>query len=203
MKQFFSALALVMLLLAPSAFAKSQYISEDLFTYMHSGPGTKYRIIGSVDAGEAVTVIDGKQDGYMQVIDSRGRKGWISGKYISDKPGLKVRLPAMEKELKTLKAALNSAQQDADTKQKGLVESLSQRSTQLKELQSSNSALNQKLIDAESEIRELRAKIDTQKDDLLMRYFMYGGIVAGIGLLFGLVLPHLIPKKKQHPRGWA
>ncbi|MFD2176388.1 TIGR04211 family SH3 domain-containing protein [Veronia pacifica] len=203
MKQLFSALAMLMLLLAPGAFAKSQYVSEDLFTYMHSGPGTKYRIIGSVDSGEAVTVIGGQKDGYSQIIDSRGRKGWINSKYVSDNPGLKVRMPALEKELKTLKSALNNAQQDADSKQKGLVESLELRSKQLQELEVSNSQLRQKLEEALTEKRELSAKLDTQKDDLLMRYFLYGGIVAGVGLLFGLLLPHLIPKKKQHPRGWA
>lgn len=36
-----------------------------------------------------------------------------------------------------------------------------------------------------------------------MRYFMYGGGVAGLGLLFGLVLPHLIPRRKKNNGGWA
>ncbi|MGZ7285625.1 TIGR04211 family SH3 domain-containing protein, partial [Streptococcus pyogenes] len=66
-----------------------------------------------------------------------------------------------------------------------------------------SSDLNKKLIEAQSEIRALRAKIDTQKDDLLMRWFTYGGMVAGGGLLFGLVLPHLIPRKKRRRDGWA
>ena len=52
-------------------------------------------------------------------------------------------------------------------------------------------------------MRNLRAKLDTQKDDLLLKYFMYGGGVAGIGLLFGLILPHIIPRKKRSPSGWA
>ncbi|POF59589.1 arylsulfatase, partial [Vibrio vulnificus] len=44
---------------------------------------------------------------------------------------------------------------------------------------------------------------DTQKDDLLLKYFMYGGGVAGIGLLFGLILPYMIPRRKKSNSGWA
>lgn len=102
-----------------------------------------------------------------------------------------------------MKTALSSAQGDAEAQTKGLIESLDQRNAQVKELESHTSELNQKLIDAQAEIRELRARIDTQKDDLLMRYFMYGGMVAGGGLLFGLVLPHVIPRRKKRNNGWA
>ncbi|WP_325893943.1 TIGR04211 family SH3 domain-containing protein [Grimontia sp. NTOU-MAR1] len=204
MKQLFSALAVLMLLTVPAAHAKDNYISDELFTYMHSGPGTQFRIIGSVDAGTKVTVVDSNRNaGYTQVIDDRGRKGWVETKYVSKQPGLKTRVPALEEELKQLKEALSSAQGDSEAKTKGLIESLDQRNAQVKELEQHTSELNQKLIDAQTEIRELRARIDTQKDDLLMRYFAYGGMVAGGGLLFGLILPHLIPRRKKRNNGWA
>ncbi|EOD80317.1 Arylsulfatase [Grimontia indica] len=204
MKQLFSALAVLMMLAVPAAHAKDNYISDELFTYMHSGPGTQFRIIGSVDAGTKVTVVDSNRNaGYTQVIDDRGRKGWVETKYVSNQPGLKVRVPALEEELKQVKEALSSAQGDAEAKTKGLIESLDQRNAQVKELEQHTSELNQKLIDAQTEIRELRARIDTQKDDLLMRYFAYGGMVAGGGLLFGLILPHLIPRRKKRNNGWA
>nr|WP_205744027.1 TIGR04211 family SH3 domain-containing protein [Grimontia sedimenti] len=193
-----------MMLAVPTAHAKDNYISDELFTYMHSGPGTQYRIIGSVDAGTKVTVVDSNRNaGYTQIIDDRGRKGWVETKYVSKQPGLKVRVPALEEELKQVKEALSSAQGDAEAKTKGLIESLDQRNAQVKELEQHTSELNQKLIDAQTEIRELRARIDTQKDDLLMRYFTYGGMVAGGGLLFGLILPHIIPRRKKRNNGWA
>ncbi|MDD1781687.1 SH3 domain-containing protein [Enterovibrio sp. ZSDZ35] len=204
MKRLFSALAVLMVLAAPAANAQDNYISDELFTYMHSGPGTQFRIIGSVDAGAKVTVVDSnKNAGYTQVLDERGRKGWVETKFVTNQPGLKTRVPALEEELKQVKTALSSAQGDAEAQTKGLIESLDQRNAQVKELESHTSELNQKLIDAQAEIRELRARIDTQKDDLLMRYFMYGGMVAGGGLLFGLVLPHLIPRRKKRNNGWA
>ncbi|MDD1795980.1 TIGR04211 family SH3 domain-containing protein [Enterovibrio sp. ZSDZ42] len=204
MKQLFSALAVLMMLVVPLAHAKDNYISDELFTYMHSGPGSQYRIIGSVDAGTKITVVDRNRNaGYSQVIDDRGRKGWVETKYVTNQPGLKTRLPALEEELSQVKSALESAQGDTEAKTKGLISSLEQRNAQVQELEQHTSELNQKLIDAQTEIRELRARIDTQKDDLLMRYFTYGGMVAGGGLLFGLILPHLIPRRKKRNNGWA
>ncbi|MEI8608374.1 TIGR04211 family SH3 domain-containing protein [Enterovibrio sp. Hal110] len=204
MKQLFSALAVILMLVVPAAHAQDNYISDELFTYMHSGPGTQFRILGSIDAGTKVTIVDRNRNaGYTQVLDERGRKGWVESKYVSNQAGLKTRVPALEKELTQVKSALANAQGDSEAKTKGLIESLEQRNTQLKELETHTSELNQKLIDAQSEIRELRARIDTQKDDLLMRWFTYGAMVAGAGLLFGLILPHLIPRRKKRNNGWA
>ena len=45
------------LLAAPAALAADRYISDDLFTFMHSGPNNTYRIIGSVNAGSKVQLI--------------------------------------------------------------------------------------------------------------------------------------------------
>lgn len=204
MKRFFTAMAIVTMMAAPVAFSQNNYISDELFTYLHSGPGTKYRIIGSVDAGTKIAILSSARDTeYTQIKDDRGRKGWIESKYITKKAGLKIRVPALEAELKEVKTSLSRAQKNAQEKNQGLIESLARRTSQVNDLELFTRELNQQLIDAQSEIRELSARIDTQKDDLLMRYFTYGGLVAGIGLLFGLVLPHVIPRRRKNQSGWA
>ncbi|WP_434356965.1 TIGR04211 family SH3 domain-containing protein [Parasalinivibrio latis] len=201
MKRLVTLFTLLAAFASTGAFAQDRYISEDLFTYMHSGPGTQYRIIGSVDAGEKVTVLSSQSD-YTQIVDTRGRKGWVDSKYISRQPGLKERLPALQNELKQVKSALAKAEGEAHSKQEGLLESLDQRNSQIKELEKYNADLNQKLIDSQAETRELRARLDTQKDDLLMRWFTYGGLVAGAGLILGLILPHIIPRRKKTNDRW-
>ncbi len=201
MKRLVTLFTLLAAFVSTGAFAQDRYISEDLFTYMHSGPGTQYRIIGSVDAGEKVSVLSSQSD-YTQIVDSRGRKGWVDSKYISRQPGLKERLPALQNELKQVKSALAKAEGEANSKQEGLLESLEQRNSQIKELEKYNADLNQKLIDSQAETRELRARLDTQKDDLLMRWFTYGGLVAGAGLILGLILPHIIPRRKKTNDRW-
>jgi len=188
----------------PAKAEQVRYISDDLFTYMHRGPSTQFRIMGSINAGTKVTLLEtNKENGFSKVTDSRGRTGWINSDFISRQVGLKERVPALEKELTEVKAALADAQLSGDEKTKNLQSSLQMRTEQITDLELQNSQLNEQLMTSQTEIRELRAKIDTQKDDLLMKWFTYGGMVAGAGLLFGLILPHLIPRRRKRNNGWA
>ncbi|MDR9829496.1 TIGR04211 family SH3 domain-containing protein [Vibrio sp. FNV 38] len=187
-----------------TAFAQDHYIADKLFTYMHSGPGTQFRIVGSINAGDKVKLLSTNRDaGYSEVVDNRGRKGWVENKFVSTQQSMAIRLPLVEKELAEAKQALSTARSSADSEMAGLVESLDTRNVQLSELEQTNTEINSQLTSSQSEIRELRARLDTQKEDLLLKYFMYGGGVAGIGLLFGLLLPHIIPRRKKSPNGWA
>ncbi|QXC57944.1 SH3 domain-containing protein [Vibrio mimicus] len=191
-------------MLAAPTFAQDRYIADKLFTYMHSGPSNQYRILGSIDAGEKVKLLDvNKESGYSQVADERGRTGWVESRFITREVSNALRLPALEKELAEVKKQLANARQNADSEQAGLAESLELRNQQIADLERNYADISKQLTDSQSEIRELRAKLDTQKEDLLLKYFTYGGGVAGIGLLLGLVLPHIIPRRKRHPAGWA
>lgn len=58
-------------MLAAPTFAQDRYIADKLFTYMHSGPSNQYRILGSIDAGEKVKLIEvNKESGYSQLLMS-------------------------------------------------------------------------------------------------------------------------------------
>ncbi|HGF7518934.1 TPA: TIGR04211 family SH3 domain-containing protein [Vibrio cholerae] len=191
-------------MLAAPTFAQDRYIADKIFTYMHSGPSNQYRILGSIDAGEKVKLIEvNKESGYSHIADERGRTGWVESRFITREVSNTLRLPALEKELEEVKKLLANARQNADSEKAGLAESLELRNQQIADLERNYADISKQLTDSQSEIRELRAKLDTQKEDLLLKYFTYGGGVAGIGLLLGLVLPHIIPRRKRHPAGWA
>ncbi|KAA1227144.1 TIGR04211 family SH3 domain-containing protein [Vibrio cholerae] len=191
-------------MLATPTFAQDRYIADKLFTYMHSGPSNQYRILGSIDAGEKVKLIEvNKESGYSHIADERGRTGWVESRFITREVSNTLRLPALEKELEEVKKLLANARKNADSEKAGLAESLELRNQQIADLERNYADISKQLTDSQSEIRELRAKLDTQKEDLLLKYFTYGGGVAGIGLLLGLVLPHIIPRRKRHPAGWA
>src|SRR5690606_8671382 len=190
-------------MLAAPTFAQDRYIADKLFTYMHSGPSNQYRIIGCIDAGEKVKLINTNKDtDYTQIVDERGRTGWVESRFVTRDVSMAVRLPQLEKELADVKSKLANARQSADSEKAGLVDSLEVRNKQIAELEKNYSDISKQLTASQSEVRELRAKLDTQKEDLLLKYFMYGGGVAGGGLLLGLVLPHIIPRRKRNPAGW-
>lgn len=191
-------------LFAAPSFAQQFYVADKLFTYMHSGPSAEYRIIGSIDAGDKIRLVESnKQTDYSKVVDDRGRTGWIQSKFITSTESMAVRLPRLEAELAEVKAKLSTAEEDANREKEGLAESLEIRSKQVSELEQNYSEMMSKFTTSQSEIRELRAKLDTQKEDLLMKYFMYGGGVMLGGIFFGIILPHIIPKRRKNRSDWV
>ncbi|MDC5704499.1 TIGR04211 family SH3 domain-containing protein [Vibrio europaeus] len=195
---------LASMLAVPAAMAQDRYISDKLFTYMHSGPSNQFRIIGSVDAGDKVKQVSTNRDtGYTQIEDAKGRKGWVESRFVTRQESMALRLPKLEKELADVKGKLANARSNADQEKAGLIDSLATRNNQIGELEQGYNDMSKQLSASQEEVRKLRAKLDTQKDDLLLKYFMYGGGVAGLGLLFGLILPSIIPRKKRSHNGWA
>ncbi|AIW15036.1 TIGR04211 family SH3 domain-containing protein [Vibrio europaeus] len=195
---------LASMLAVPAAMAQDRYISDKLFTYMHSGPSNQFRIIGSVDAGDKVKQVSTNRDtGYTQIEDAKGRKGWVESRFVTRQESMALRLPKLEKELADVKEKLANARSNADQEKAGLIDSLATRNNQIGELEQGYNDMSKQLSASQEEVRKLRAKLDTQKDDLLLKYFMYGGGVAGLGLLFGLILPSIIPRKKRSHNGWA
>ncbi len=203
MKKLF-CMVLVSMLAMPAAFAQDRYIADKLFTYMHSGPSNKYRIIGSVDAGEKINLLESnKETGFSHIVDAKGRQGWVQTEFVTRQESMAIRLPRLEKELADVKTKLANARSNADNEKAGMAESLEMRNKQISELEQNYSEISNQLTDSQEEVRKLRAKLDTQKDDLLLKYFMYGGGVAGGGLLFGLILPSIMPRRKRKNSGWA
>lgn len=65
------------LLFMHSAFsAETRYVSENINTYLRKGAGDQYKIMGTIQSGEKVTLLNQK-DRYTLIRDSRSREGWI------------------------------------------------------------------------------------------------------------------------------
>lgn len=157
-------LFLLILSIALSAKAATSYVSDDLYTYVHSGPSTKYKIIASVDSGEKIKVIQtNKNTGFSKIKDSKGRAGWINSKYISNRPGLQERLAKLELQFTKLNMQLHTAK-----------DKVKSHSSQIHELKNTNTTLNEKLQEVQTLNDNLNEKLDTEKNDLLMRWFGYG-----------------------------
>ncbi len=114
-------------LLALSATAVShaeetRYVSDELNTWVRSGPGDNYRLVGTVNAGEEVTLLQSDAN-YGQIKDSSGRTAWIPLKELNTTPSLRTRVPDLENQVKTLTDKLNNIdttwnQRTADMQQK-------------------------------------------------------------------------------------
>ena len=180
---------------------EKRYVSDELNTWVRSGPGDNYRLVGTVNAGEEVVLLQTNEaSNYAQVRDSSGRTAWIPLKELNTQPSLRTRVPELENQVKTLTDKLNNIdntwnQRTADMQQKvagsdGVINSLKEE----------NQKLKNELIVAQKKVNAANLQLDDKQRTIIMQWFMYGGGVLGAGLFLGLVLPHLIPRRKSKDR---
>lgn len=193
------------MLLALSATAVShaeekRYVSDELNTWVRSGPGDNYRLVGTVNAGEEVTLLQTDANtNYAQVKDSTGRTAWIPMKELNSTPSLRTRVPDLENQVKTLTDKLNNIdttwnQRTAD------MQKVSQSDSVINGLKEENQKLKNELIVAQKKVSAANLQLDDKQRTIIMQWFMYGGGVLGLGLLLGLILPHMIPSRKRKDR---
>lgn len=177
----------------------SRWVSDDLTTYVRSGPTDGYRIVGSLTAGEPVEVLDTEGD-YTEVRSESGDEVWVPSDQLQDTPSARVQLPKLESRVEELSAELSGINDTWEDRINALSETLAVREQRIAELEGRNQELASEAEQSRDTIRNLQARLETQEEDLLMRYFMYGGGVAGAGLLVGLVVPHLPRRRRKRDR---
>ncbi len=67
-------------------------------------------------------------------------------------------------------------------------------------LKDENQKLKNELVVAQKKVNAANPRLDDKQRTIIMQWFMSGGGVLGVGLLLGLVLPHLVPSRKRKDR---
>lgn len=194
-------LSAVLLGASVQAFA-ADYIAENLSTYMRKGAGNQFKISGSIQAGEPVTVLD-KKDNFVLIRDSRNREGWVLASEISQTASPKELIPQLQQEVQTLTAKLKNMDSDWQRRTAEM-----QRRSQDAEKQSSNlfeenAQLKRELEIVKNKNRNLEIMQDAEKRTIAIQYFIYGGSVLVVGLLLGLIIPIILPKRRSRNGGWS
>ena len=180
---------------------EKRYVSDELNTWVRSGPGDNYRLVGTVNAGEEVTLLQTNADtNYGQVRDSSGRTSWIPLKELSTVPSLRTRVPDLENQVKTLTDKLNNIDGTWNQRTAEMQQKVAQSDSVIAGLKDENQKLKNELIVAQKKVNAANLQLDDKQRTIIMQWFMYGGGVLGVGLVLGLVLPHLIPSRKRKYR---
>ncbi|GAB3031435.1 TIGR04211 family SH3 domain-containing protein [Bowmanella dokdonensis] len=170
---------------------KTVYISDDLYTFMHAGPGRNYRILGSVVAGTKVTLLqEDDQEGFVEIIDDKQRTGWVDGRFISNEPSVRESLPQVQQDLDEAKSALQEARRANDL--------LNQ---QILDLNSRNKQMQESLQSVQQDYGKVKRELDNKDNKVQIEWMTRGGIIALVGLVLGVILM-LIPKKRRRNDGW-
>lgn len=184
------------------AFAQSDsqaWVSDELSTYVRSGPTDGYRIVGTLNAGEQVDVLE-TSGNYTRVRSNSGDTVWVLSSELQQTPSARQQLPELQAQVEELTQELDGINDTWEQRVSSMTETLEVREQRIAELEARNNELDAESEQARRQVRALQARLDTQEEDLLMRYFMYGGGVAGAGLLVGLIVPHLPRRRKKRDR---
>jgi len=171
---------------------KQGFISDNLSIYMHTGPGTDYRILGSINAGSEIKITGKSVKGYSEIIDNKNRNTWVETKYLTTKPGLRFVVAELNGKIASNSDYTN--QLDGEVNQlRSSVEVLSKDKKQL---------LIQ-LKQVEKQLKTTLSKVKDQDTKILTQRFYNGAIVLGVGLLLGLILPRLFARRKSSMDSWS
>lgn len=207
MKKIYKAL-ISSLLLSTSinvAYAETQYVTENLSTFLRRGAGEQFKIAGSIQAGEAVNVLD-RQGKYTLIRDNKNREAWILNSDLSGTPSSKEENPKLKAQVQELTLKLSRLDGDWQQRTVEMQRRTKQAEQQSADLLEQNSQLKRELEMTKNKNRDLEAILDAGKREIAIQWFIYGGSVLGVGLLFGLLfgllIPYVLPKRRRRD-GWA
>lgn len=193
----------VLLAMAGAATAESagsqRWVSDSLNTYVRSGPTDGYRIVGTLKSGQKVELVSTQGD-YSQVRSESGNNVWILSSDLQEQPGQAERVPQLTQEVSDLTAKLSTIDDSWKSRVQGMQETMDTRKKLIDDLEARNKALNDQLAASQSQLRDTEARLGDENNQVLMRYMVYGGSIAGAGLLLGLILPALTRGRKRNDR---
>jgi SH3 domain protein len=186
-----SIIALVLVSNGLMAQEPTHFITDDVYVYIHGGPGNQYRILGSIEAGEAITSLNETQDDYTKIIDHKGREGWVKADLVTDQKSVRQRLPELQAGMSQAKAEEQIAREQLAS----VEASLTDANTQI-------SQLKQLLIKTEKQRDTIKQKVASVEDDQQFEMWQQGGMIAGIGALIGIVLVYLPRPQRRKKSRW-
>lgn len=209
-------IAVVLAAAAVAAHAETKYVVDQLIINLRSGQGDEFRIIRTLPSGTKLEILETNTD-YSRVRLTDGTEGWVLNQYISSTPIAKQLLAAAEakaakleeentrlkkdlSEVSAKEAEVSKQHQDVSSEQKKLAEELNQlRRVAAKpaQIENENQQLKKQLLDLENEHELLRRENQMLNDSSDREWFLTGaGVIIG-GIILGLILPSLRPRKKS------
>lgn len=219
MKKF---LTLSLLLMAGTVGAETRYITDQFKVTLRSGESASHKILRMLRSGTAVNVIsDNAETGYTRVQMADGKTGFILTRQLMQERSARDRLAAAEVRLTEL--------QEEPDKLSSKLFSLRKEHEQLgqehKELQGVNAELERELatirrtsanaVRISNERNELRKTVSTLTRELedvkqenrelhnqtAQNWFLIGAGVVVLGVILGLILPHLRFQRRKSSWG--
>ena len=184
-----------------SANAVDKYVTENVDIYLRRGPGSQYAYSNAVKAGQKVIELEKSADGkYTRIQLPSGNSAWIESNKLKDQPSFKELVPLLEAQLAEYKDKVDNAEKNQQNAIRDYAEKLQKAEQSIESLQAKNNELEQLNKQQDMKLESMLNQVDDKRRDLIVTWFTYGGLVAGGGLLLGLILPAIIPSRRKKDR---
>jgi SH3 domain protein len=171
---------------------KQSFIIDELSIYMHAGPGTNYRILGTLNAGSEIKTTGKSDKDYSEIIDDNDRNTWVETKYLSTKPGLRY-----------VVAELNAKIANSSDYTNQLDGEVNQLRSSVEILTKDKNELLTQLKQVEQQLKITVSKVKDQDTKILTQRFYNGAIVLVIGLFLGLIVPRFFARRRSSMDSWS
>lgn len=196
-----------------------RYVTDQFKITMRQGTGLNYKVLRSLSTGDRLQVIQqDAQSGYTEVRTPDGAQGWVLTRYLMDHPTARAQLAQARQSLDQANTKLKSvsdtlsqtqdalkAKNKAETALKGRYDALQKQYKNLREtaknavaVADENSRLKQRTAALSKRLSSVTSENETLKNTGLLRWFMAGGGVLLVGLILGLLMPHLVRRRRDN-----
>ena len=200
----------LLIVMAAGSVAKTGYVSDELRITVRRGQSTEHGVITTISSGTSVEILQvDASSGYTQIQMANGTRGWVLSRFLLAEPIARSQLVTANQQLAEAQETLSELQPLTESQALRLAELAQQReqlTSELNQLKSDTAdtvAINEKnrllllqLKSIQSAKQDLSDQVDLLTDDHRLRWFLYGGGVIVIGILFGLLLPKLRIQRK-------
>ncbi|MDO9422997.1 MAG: TIGR04211 family SH3 domain-containing protein [Methylobacter sp.] len=202
----------ILLVTFGSAQAKTVYVTDTLNLSLRSEANNKSKVVKLLPTGTPLTVIEeNNSTGFYHVRMNDGTEGYMPIRNTMKEPPSRSQLDivskdlaAMQSENATLKAELSTIKESitpGTSLEKSLEIERDQLSRELSELNKTAASavelknqrdeLQERVVNVERELQQFRLENHALQDTANQDWFLYGGILALIGVILGFILPKL------------
>lgn len=216
------ALLIAVAALAPAGpvAAAERYVSDELHITFRRGPGSQYKIYRVLPTGTRVETLPPPEgaDYSEQTLEqwayvrADGQTGWVQERFLMDQRPARLRIGDVEQELAAARSEIEELESQlaaAESDKAGLQEELAAAEERIATLEGEleKAQRGYELVEANEELKERVSKLIERREALKERnrrlqssdrrdWFLAGaGVLVG-GLLLGLILPRLRPRRR-------
>ena len=215
-------LALVLLMSCGIVQAQSRYVTDQFQITLRSGESSGHKILRMLPSGEKLTLLSSNsENGYSKVRAADGKVGFVLTRQLMDGPSARDRLTKAEQRLKELQeepgrlSSKLARLQDEFEKLQGKYNSLSEQKQKLDKklegirrtasnairISNERNDLRKMVAQQTHQVENLKQENRELRNETNQRWFLIGGGVIIVGIILGLILPHLRFQRRKSSWG--